>query len=1657
MFDSITNRAEFFSDHYLNARLAADLGDLRSAWDAAEGKGEPTARTGLRSAAKAFFPARAAAVEAARGSRTATGRERRVETTRALNDVVLGALGFGHSPDEGRRTLELPRAGGTDTLTVELAASVETPTGLLLVALDCGIATDVDELFDAEPFQDSGEHGDAGLLLAPLQREAGKHVVFAAADAPGELFSLDEAPRFVLLCAGTVVLLAERSKWAEGRFLAVDLDAALERLDTKARGELETIAALFSADALIPGRLGGDDQATSVLDQLTEASQKHAIGVSKELRDGMRLSVEILANEVIEQRLAESRRRHDVRFAGDQVDARELTTQCLRYLYRLIVLLYAESRPELGVLPVDDDAYLAGYSVDRLRELVLADLTDDHARNGSHFQDSLDLLFRLVNEGYHSDNAQLNLLAATELSHEDYLEFPGLDATIFDPSATPLLNGVTLRNEALRKVLHLLMVSPGRRRDDQAGFISYAELGINQLGAVYEGLMAYTGFFATEDLYEVAKGGDPSDGTWMVPVTDADGYPPEVFVTRTDPDTGVTDRVRHPKGSFVYRLAGRDRQRSASYYTPEVLTQCVVRHALAELLGTDDHARVPGGSAGVTKATEILDLTICEPALGSGAFANEAINQLSAEYLKRCQAELGETLDAEAYQRELQKVKAHFALHQVYGVDLNATAVELAEVSLWLNCMHPGLKAPWFGLRLRRGNSLIGARRATWRTSQLKDRVWAREKSTAKAPVAPPVDRPLAEPLDADEVHHFLLPGHGWGAVSTRKEAKELAPDAAKALAEWRKAILKAPSAVDTERLTALAAGVERLWAEATDVLSRLHERMHRPLGLYGTDEGGVHPEDDRRTAEQILTNPDSALGRLRLVMDAWVALWFWPLDTDRDFDGTSGEPGAPADGDTAAAHLTTSRKTAGDDLALAPADASSRAWVRPPNWSEWLTVLEELVGAEPTEPTGQLDLFADLDALAEVEARRAAKRSSVETLQRRHQWLARAEQIAGAEGAWHWELELAPVFHRGGFDLQVGNPPWVRLDWRDDLTLAEFDPWWGITEKPPESNRKHRRSSNLERALGRAAYLSEVASHAGLTESLSSPQSLPALSGIRTNLYMVFMTTVWRHAATWGVSGLLHPESHFIDPDAARLREETYSRLRRHWQFNELGRWFAEVPSPTATFGATVMGSPDRPAFLQISNVQAIEQIDGSLVHDGSGDSPGLALPNGSRDVRPHADRVLLVDEEILGAWARLFDAPRTPATQARLLRPVTRQDLTALSTLADQPSRLADQRYHWTSGWNETNAKADGYIRWLTEVPATWDAVVLQGPHFTVATPFAKQPNENCSSKSDYSDWDLESLPERTIPRTNYQRACDPQTYDANVAYWDGTDARDLYRVAWRKMTQPTPERSLHVCLLHTGPTHAEGIRTLAFDSSIETVTLAGLWATLPFDYLVRVVAATNLTISVMERTPLPRESALAPLLALRTLRLNGLTADYKSLWEGTFQPEWMTDSWTQEPGSPWGTVLARMPLGGVESQWSSATPLRRDAERRMALVECDAIAAIMLGLTDEELCAMYRTQFAVLRKYEYAMAFDQEGRKVCQHHHSAGYRQGQLQQEAKDGQRDKQWKSVWQMVLQEEEDPGSVDWEGQFTPPFIRPDREAEMTRAYEVFTRRMHAEP
>ena len=400
--------------------------------------------------------------------------------------------------------------------------------------------------------------------------------------------------------------------------------------------------------------------------------------------------------------------------------------------------------------------------------------------------------------------------------------------------------------------------APGRGRQP----VSYSTLGINQLGAVYEGLMAYSGFLATEPLFEIDKDGDPDNGSWVIPVDRADEFPEEVFLKETLPD-GSERRVRYEEGEFVFRLSGRDRQRSASYYTPEVLTEFTVRHALDVLFEENPDLT----------AEDILNLTVCEPALGSGAFLTEAITQLASRYLKAAQDESGEVIDADRYQLELQRAKAHFAVNQAYGVDLNQTAVELAEVSLWLACMHDGLQAPWFGARLRRGNSLVGARRETYTREQV-----ARDSVGRQAG-----DRPDRRSRSARRrsgrprgIHHFLVPGQGWGAAADAKEIKEL--DAG--LGRDGQGVAQADPQEADRPPDSTASRCCRDVSRSCGPSRRLRSTGSGRRPASTSTSGAPTPPAGERFGEEpirtVLRDPRSATSRLRTLMDAWCSLWLW-------------------------------------------------------------------------------------------------------------------------------------------------------------------------------------------------------------------------------------------------------------------------------------------------------------------------------------------------------------------------------------------------------------------------------------------------------------------------------------------------------------------------------------------------------------------------------------------------------------------------------------------------------------------------------------------------------------------------------------------------------------------------------------------------------------
>ncbi|HIW62516.1 MAG TPA: hypothetical protein H9881_08680, partial [Candidatus Stackebrandtia excrementipullorum] len=1500
-YDSLTNRQDFFSAHYLAELLPAQLrkGAWKD-WTEAARDGAATPRTRLRAGRQPYQTAR----HDVRDADETLARKLTAEWHRRL----LTHLGVAEPQPQTVTVLR-----GDVEYTVDVAHAEGD-----LVAIDGGFATDVDEAFD-----DAG----AGRLLNPVTMDG----VVTGADLAGWMLTAEDPPRYILLLHGGVVVLADRYQWGDGKYLAVSLDTVYDRNDTTSGGELDLIAALFSVDMLRPPADGGEDG----LSQLVTAGRRHAEGVSTELRHGLKTSVELIANEVLARLRAAGVAVSDI--DADCVVASRLTRESLRYLYRILFLLYAEARPDLGILPVDNPEYAAGYSMNRLGELVVGDL-DGNAEDGFHLYESIDRLSRLVNDGHRYREAPGDSEGAG-------IRFEALRSVMFEPTAITLIGERTtlpdsdvvdtrLRNKTLHAVLRRLMLTSGSGKK-QGGFISYAQLGINQLGAVYEGLMSYTGRIATETLNEVAKKGDSKDGSWLVPAARAADYDNESFVEEVDPFTGVNHRRRYEAGSFVYRLAGRDRQISASYYTPKSLTEVTVQLAVKY--------RIEEADDDVT-ANDLLRWRICEPALGSGAFLNEAIDQVAQEYLARRTRELGTDLPPEQYATELAKVKAYIALHNAYGVDLNDTAVELAEVSLWLNVMHPGLRAPWFGLHLRRGNSLIGARRAYYPSTAVRAKDWLK---TA------PVEHPFRDgDLPEKTIHHFLLPADGWGAVAGEKEAKALAPEQTKRLADWRRGIKAKPKEGQIKRLERLSERAEYLWRLVIERLWISEREISRRIDVWGAE--GLPEEATAYTKEHVkeqLERVGAPFWRLKTLMDTWSALWFWRVQDVDVLVGESDNYPEEQPFRTTGAIRQQQRITP-----LASLD-------------DWIDFAEALLGTQGLDENSLAPKFTGLAELKEHEEQLQNWTGMVpwRKVLERFPWLGRAIDLAEEHGFFHWELHYAHVFADGGFDLQVGNPPWVRPRWDEKLVLAEREPWFALADKPSTGTWRAKKDEVLAVNTHRDFYLDELAANTGIADFTSDIATYPLLAGTQPDLYRCFMIRSWANLGKTGTAGLIHPGTHFSGKREGTLRAAAYRHLRLHAGFVNVGNWaFASPISRTLAFALHVYGTPQTINFRHLSELYDASIVRDSLSHSGEGSLPGVKF-GGFWDRRSHKARVIQVDDSQLSQWNRLIGGTQEGDRTTQLLGPITTAEQGAIEALANVRTRLGDLQPRISGGYHEKGAKDNGYIEWNTTDTDDWSDVILQGPHFGIATPLAKQPRIPCTNNSHYDPWDHADLADATVPRTNYVRAssCSPERFIAAQDRWvdhdrlalfladparvtqaraviadrdeiagsQVTDAAvteylaeqakrpytEFYRVAWREMVPQNTERSLFPALIPPGPSHIHAVRTAALPSNRKSAVVAGVMSSLPMDYLLRISGRGHLDVDGAKAIVVPNmDHSLTDLLILRTLRLNCLTNAYAPLWAELYDAAWRSETWAR----PWEYA---QPLGDIGPDWERATPLR------------------------------------------------------------------------------------------------------------------------------------
>ena len=415
-------------------------------------------------------------------------------------------------------------------------------------------------------------------------------------------------------------------------------------------------------------------------------------------------------------------------------------------------------------------------------------------------------------------------------------------------------------------------------------------------------------------------------------------------------------------------------------------------------------------------------------------------------------------------------------------------------------------------------------------------------------------------------------------------------------------------------------------------------------------------------------------------------------------------------------------------------------------------------------------------------------------------------------------------------------------------------------------------------------------------------------------------------------------------------------------------------------SYGVHVYAAESDPGFQQATSLYHPDTVERSLKHDGSGTEPGLKDDDGKWDLRPHASRIQRVDLTTLGTWHAVLESDDVPLGQSRMVYTVNRSTAAVLDKLSKAP-RIGSLGLQFSRGWDESIDRKKGMFDSEWGVPESWDSVILQGPHLHVANPFYKQPNPTMLHNQDWTSVDLEALPPDAIPATAYKPRGGRATYDAAYTHWDRQgdrySAREQFRVAYRAMANNVSERTLTPTLIPPGAAHVNGVFAFATpsnDAVLLAVVAAGA-SSLIADFSVRATPKSGIYQGVFERLPLVGEGPWRAWLALRFLRLTAVTAAYSPLWEQAWQPAFAEDSWA-------GGIDRdnRPPLAVTQAAWTGDVPLRIAEDRRQAMLEIDVIVALALGISADELCTIYRTQFPVLAGYDKGQyTFDRHGRVV------------------------------------------------------------------------------
>jgi hypothetical protein len=410
-------------------------------------------------------------------------------------------------------------------------------------------------------------------------------------------FGIATQVRWCLCVTGPLLCVFDANRTYSRRHAQFDLDVTVQ--DPLA---LAAMSALLHANAFTRAP-------QPALDRLVVASEHFRAEVRASLQDGVLEALQSLLGA-----FASAGRRGRRAAAPDA-----LLDESLIVIYRILFLLFAEAR---GLVPKWHPVFRDSYTIESLRGPV------ERRDRPPGLWESLQAIARLAHEGCHAG----------------ILRVPPFNGRLFSPSHAPLAESLSLDDAAVRNALLSLTTRSGARGRRR---IAYADLGVEQLGGVYERIL---------DFSPAAVAGDRR---------------------------GVT-LVR----------AGR-RKATGTFYTPRALTEFIVRRTLAPLVSGAD-------------STRLLSLRVLDPAMGSGAFLVAACRYLATAYEASLVREgVRSTFDVTESDRS--SFRRTVAQRCLFGVDVNPMAVQLGRLSLWLGSLAADRPLTFLDHHLRAGNSLVGA------------------------------------------------------------------------------------------------------------------------------------------------------------------------------------------------------------------------------------------------------------------------------------------------------------------------------------------------------------------------------------------------------------------------------------------------------------------------------------------------------------------------------------------------------------------------------------------------------------------------------------------------------------------------------------------------------------------------------------------------------------------------------------------------------------------------------------------------------------------------------------------------------------------------------------------------------------------------------------